>query len=119
MKHIVKILMRKKLVSREMTNVTLTEYKNLCNSNIIYILFAIFLIISISICSVFIYFHWYQKRKPIEKIYWMQFFKNTIPFNIYMGNIKQINIKNRTYYFYNDMINVENFDPNLLKIDKK
>ena len=36
-----------------------------------------------------------------------------------MGNIKQINIKNRTYYFYNDMINVENFDPNLLKIDKK
>ena len=49
----------------------------------------------------------------------MQFFKNTIPFKIYMGNIKQINIKNRTYYFYNDMINVENFDPNLLKIDKK
>ena len=26
---------------------------------------------------------------------------------------------NRTYYFYNDMINIEKFDPNLLKIDKK
>ena len=34
-----------------------------------------------------------------------------------MGNIKQINIKNRTYYFFNDMINIKNFDPNLLKID--
>ena len=27
-----------------------------------------------------------------------------------MGNIKQINIKNRTYYFFNDMINFEDFD---------
>ena len=36
-----------------------------------------------------------------------------------MGNIKQINIENRTYYFFNDMINVENFDSNILKIHKK
>ena len=36
-----------------------------------------------------------------------------------MGNIKQINIKNITYYFFNDMINIEDFDLNLLKIDKK
>ena len=36
-----------------------------------------------------------------------------------MGNIKQINIKNRTYYFSNDMINIKNFDSNLLKIGKK
>ena len=36
-----------------------------------------------------------------------------------MGNIKEINIKNRTYYFFNDMINIKDFDPNLLKIDKK
>ena len=36
-----------------------------------------------------------------------------------MGNIKEINIKNRTYYFFDDMINIEDFDPNLLKIDKK
>ena len=36
-----------------------------------------------------------------------------------MGNIKQTNIKNRTYYFFNDMINIEDFDSNLLKIDKK
>ena len=36
-----------------------------------------------------------------------------------MGNIKQINIKNRTYYFFNDMINIKTFDSNLLKIGKK
>ena len=36
-----------------------------------------------------------------------------------MGNIKQINIKNRTYYFFNDMINIKDFDPSLIKIDKK
>ena len=24
-----------------------------------------------------------------------------------MGNIRQINIKNRTYYYFNDMINIE------------
>ena len=36
-----------------------------------------------------------------------------------MGNIKEINIKSRTYYFFDDMINIEDFDQNLLKIDKK
>ena len=36
-----------------------------------------------------------------------------------MGTVKQIDIKNRTYYFYNDMININKFDSNLLKIDKK
>ena len=36
-----------------------------------------------------------------------------------MGEVKQIEIKNRTYYFYNDMINLKHFDSNLLKIDKK
>ena len=36
-----------------------------------------------------------------------------------MREVKQINIKNRTYYFYNDIINLENFKSNLLKIDKK
>ena len=36
-----------------------------------------------------------------------------------MGEVKQINIKNRTYYFYNDQINLKDFDARLLKIDKK
>ena len=33
--------------------------------------------------------------------------------------IKQLNIKNRTYYFYNDLINLDGFDAYLLKLDKK
>ena len=36
-----------------------------------------------------------------------------------MGLVKQIDIKNRTYYFYNDMVDIKKFDANLLKIDKK
>ena len=36
-----------------------------------------------------------------------------------MGNIKQINIKNNTYYFFNYVINIKNFNSSLLKIDKK
>ena len=36
-----------------------------------------------------------------------------------MGKVKQIEIKNQTYYFYNDMINLKNFQSNLLIIDKK
>ena len=36
-----------------------------------------------------------------------------------MGEVIQINIKNRTFYFYNDTINIKNFNAELLKIDKK
>ena len=36
-----------------------------------------------------------------------------------MEVVKQIDIKNRTYYFYNDMSNIKNFDPILLKIYRK
>ena len=36
-----------------------------------------------------------------------------------MGVVKQIDIKNRTYYFYNNMTNIKNFDPILLKTDRK
>ena len=57
----------KKLLSSEMTNVTLSERKNVCKSCIIYVLlFVILIIISISIDSALIYFHWYLKIKYIE-----------------------------------------------------
>ena len=36
-----------------------------------------------------------------------------------METIEQLNIKNRTYYFYNDIIDIENFDSSMLKLDKK
>ena len=31
---------------------------------------------------------------------------------------KQLNINNRTYYFYNDLINLKGFDPSLLNLDR-
>ena len=34
------------------------------------------------------------------------------------NNSKDKNIKNRTYYFFNDIIDIENFDPNNIKIDE-
>ena len=36
-----------------------------------------------------------------------------------MGEVKQIDVKNRTYYFYNDIIDLKDFDVRLLKNDKK
>ena len=36
-----------------------------------------------------------------------------------MGKIKQINIKNRTYYFCKNQINLKDFDSRWLKVDKK
>ena len=36
-----------------------------------------------------------------------------------MAKIRQINIENRTYYFYNDQINWKDFDASMLNFDKK
>ena len=35
-----------------------------------------------------------------------------------MKTIRQVNIKTRRHYFFNIMINIKNFDPSLLSIDK-
>ena len=36
-----------------------------------------------------------------------------------MGQDKEINIKNQTYYFFDDITDIKNFHSNLLKIDRK
>ena len=36
-----------------------------------------------------------------------------------MGKVKELNIKDRTYYYFNDIISIKYFHSNLLKIDKK
>ena len=36
-----------------------------------------------------------------------------------MGSIKETDIKNRTYYFYNDIIDIKTFDSNMLKLDER
>ena len=38
--------------------------------------------------------------------------------NLQMGKVKQIKNKNRNYYFYKDILNIEEFNSSLLKIDK-
>ena len=35
------------------------------------------------------------------------------------NKVKDIDIKNLTYYFFNDIMNIENFDRNNIKTDKK
>ena len=37
----------------------------------------------------------------------------------YKMALKQLNINNRTYNFYNDLINIKDFDARLLILDKK
>ena len=36
-----------------------------------------------------------------------------------MGKVKELNIKNRSYYYFNDIINIKDFHSNLSRIDKK
>ena len=36
-----------------------------------------------------------------------------------MGTTKEINIENRTYYYYNDIIDLDEFDKSKIKVDKK
>ena len=86
-------------------------YKKVCNSCLVYIvLFVVFLITSICICYVFIYSHWYLKKYQIGTNFSVGYLNMAT---------KQIDIKNRTYYFYNDLVHIKNFDPNMLKLDKK
>ena len=33
--------------------------------------------------------------------------------------LKDIDIKNHTYYFFDDIININNFDPNKINTDEK
>ena len=56
-------------------------------------------------------------RENVSKYDYIYQAKNYSLYN--MEKVKQINIKNQTYYFYNDIINLKSFESNLLKIDKK
>ena len=35
------------------------------------------------------------------------------------NKVKDVGIKSRTYYFFDDIINMKNFDPNNVKVDEK
>ena len=92
-----------------MYNKTLSIDPNDCPIHTPYVvLFIVFLSISVIVSSTFIYFHWYKNKRSdfknilnanyskIEtKIYWARMYKMVT---------KQINLKNRSYYFWNDQI---------------
>ena len=70
-----------------------------------FVIIAIIFTINIGVGTCFVYYMNRDKKLLLDLN--MSIMQKVI--NI-MGNIKQINIKNRTYYFLNDMINIEDFD---------
>ena len=108
----------------KLTNITFTENENIYErgSCMVYIvLMIVVIVISTGITVYLVYYNWslnknniscikFHTRKNTE-IWWVHLYK--------METTKQINIKNRTYYIYNDFIDLENFDAGILKIDKK
>ena len=50
-----------------LNKISLNVYKKVCSSCMVYIvLFVVFLITSICICCVFIYFYWYLKKDDMS-----------------------------------------------------
>ena len=82
-------------------------------------LFSIFFTINVGIGTYFIYSHCYLK-KDVSRVKFNTRTQTTIQLlNLSMGEVEQIKIKYQTYFLYNDMINLKDFELNLLKIDKK
>ena len=76
------------------------------------VIFTIFTEITVYL----VYYNWSlinnnNNNHKNTEIWWVQLYK--------MGAIKQINIKNLTYYFYKNIIDLKNFDAKLLSVDKK
>ena len=66
------------------------------------------------------YFHWYLKRRNtyVNASTNTNIKTRTLIYQTYKWEVlKKIDTKNRTYRFFNDMINIEKFDSDLLKID--
>ena len=76
------------------------------------VLFSLLFIINVGIGAYFVYYKYVNRNKKNVSKY----FSN---FTYKMGEVKQIYIKNPTYYFYNHIIDLKQFDVKLLKIDKK
>ena len=101
----------------KLAGVTLFQHGNGCAcSNSFIKLAAIALTICIGIGAYFTYKYIKGNKENVsmyDYTYQAKNYKLCI-----MEIVKQTNIKNRTYYFYNDMINIKNFDPILLQIDR-
>ena len=64
------------------------------------------------IVAVFIRYHFYYTKTRSKQIY-------LLPFHCTNNNLKLIDISNRTYCFFDDMINIKELDPNKIKINEK
>ena len=104
----------KNIDEAKLTEIALAENENSykCSFCTVYIvLFWICFTVTVGgISAYFIYFHGGLKKMFTRE--------TTIYWTYKMGIVKQIDIKNRTCYFYNDIIDIKNFDARLLKIDK-
>ena len=98
--------------------ITLFEHGNVCKcSYIIYVvLIAIIFTIDNETGTSFVYSNTRIAKKKILSGVILSIKKQIVNIN---RNIKEIIIKNETYHVFNDMINIEDFDSSLLKIDKK
>ena len=104
----------------KLTKISLFGHKNkcVCSYTVFIVLAVIALIFSIGIGVYFVYYKYMNSNEENISIYdYVYQAKNYWPYK--MGEVKQININNRTYYFYNDKISIKNFESNLLKIDRK
>ena len=97
----------------EIAEIMLTENIHKCSSCVLYIvLFSIIFTTNIRVGTYFVYY----KYMNLKKMFLYMIMSKSNKLLIYMGNIKEINIKSQTYYFFNDMINIEDFNSSLLKI---
>ena len=60
--------------------------------------------------AIYVYFFLYLKNRSTNSYYFSC---------LNIMAIRQVNIKGRTYYFYNHLINIKNFNNNDPKLDKK
>ena len=94
------------------------ENKDKCSSCTLYI---VLMIVAFTICAgistYFVYYNW-SLLKMFRALSLLPVLKQRFC-KLINRKVKQITIKTRTYYFYNDQINLKDFDASLLKVDKK
>ena len=75
-------------------------------TNIFIVLFSIVMLILIVCSCVFIYFKWFKNKKKILT-------------TLIKMVIKSLKIKNQSYYYWDDIIFIDNFNKKLFKIAKR
>ena len=58
-----------------------------------------------------------KRKQPVKRKNFYILLAFLLAFLFYL--VKDIDIKNLTYYFFNDIINIEHFDQNNIKLDEK